>query len=68
VAFRAWLDSPEPEALMTTFTTSRQIPDTPAQVYAAISDPARLARWWGPAGKNYPNEYVFAEVDPRRRS
>lgn len=23
---------------------------TPAQVYAAMSDPARIARWWGPEG------------------
>ena len=35
---------------MTAFTTSRDIAATPTQVFAAISDPARLARWWGPAG------------------
>ena len=35
---------------MTTFNTSREIPATPEQVFAAISDPERLARWWGPAG------------------
>ncbi len=23
---------------------------TPAQVFAALSDPARIARWWGPDG------------------
>lgn len=28
----------------------RRIDATPAEVYAAISDPARLARWWGPDG------------------
>lgn len=33
-----------------TFKTSREIPAPPAAVFAAISDPARLARWWGPAG------------------
>jgi uncharacterized protein YndB with AHSA1/START domain len=74
---------------MTTFTTSREIPATPEQVFAAISDPQRLARWWGPAGftntfdvcefrpggrwkfvmhspegHNYPNENVFAEIEP----
>ena len=73
---------------MTTFNTSRQIPASPAQVFAAISQPERLERWWGPAGftntftlcdfkkdgrwsltmhgpdgANYPNEYVFLEVD-----
>jgi len=34
---------------MTTFKTSREIPATVEQVFAAISDPERLARWWGPA-------------------
>lgn len=29
---------------------SRFIAATPAQVFAAISDPARVARWWGPDG------------------
>jgi uncharacterized protein YndB with AHSA1/START domain len=29
---------------------SRLIPASAAAIYAAISDPARLARWWGPAG------------------
>lgn len=26
------------------------IPATPAQVFAAMSDPTRVARWWGPEG------------------
>ena len=74
---------------MTTFRSTRDIPAPPAEVFAAIADPARLARWWGPAGftntfdvcefrpggrwsftmhgpdgKNYPNENVFAEIEP----
>jgi len=74
---------------MTTFNTSRQIQASPAQVFAAISHPGRLARWWGPAGftntvtvcefkkngrwsltmhgpdgTNYPNEFVFTEIEP----
>ena len=74
---------------MTTFDTSREITATVEQVFAAISNPERLARWWGPAGftntfkvcefkkggrwsfimhgpdgKNYPNENVFAEIEP----
>lgn len=74
---------------MTTFRTSREIPATAEQVFAAFSSPERLARWWGPAGftntfdvcefrsggrwsfvmhgpdgRNYPNENVFAEIDP----
>ena len=35
---------------MTTFRTSRDIPAPPDQVFAAFSDPQRLARWWSPAG------------------
>jgi uncharacterized protein YndB with AHSA1/START domain len=35
---------------MTTFNTSREIPATVEQVFAAISDAERLSRWWGPAG------------------
>lgn len=35
---------------MTAFTTARAFDATPAQVFAACSDPTRLARWWGPAG------------------
>ncbi len=29
---------------------SREIPASAAEVFAALSDPARVARWWGPAG------------------
>ena len=35
---------------MTTFHASRLIAATPTQVFAAIANPERLARWWGPAG------------------
>jgi len=35
---------------MTTFRTSREIPAPPDEVFAAFSDPQRLARWWGPTG------------------
>ena len=74
---------------MTTFSTSRDIPATVEQVFAAFSHPERLARWWGPAGftntfavcdfrpggrwsfamhgpngATYPNESVFAEIEP----
>lgn len=77
---------------MTTFTTAREIPAPPEQVFAAFSDPQRLARWWGPAGftntfhvcefrpggrwelvmhgpdrGDYPNESVFAEIEPPSR-
>lgn len=76
---------------MTTFSTSREIPASVGHVFAAISDPERLKRWWGPAGftnsfnvcefrsggrwsftmhgpdgQNYPNENVFADIEPPR--
>lgn len=44
---------------MTTFKTSREIPATVEDVFAAISDPDRLARWWGPAG--FSNENSICE-------
>jgi uncharacterized protein YndB with AHSA1/START domain len=35
---------------MSIFKTSRQLSASPAQVFAAIADPAKLAQWWGPQG------------------
>jgi uncharacterized protein YndB with AHSA1/START domain len=44
---------------MTTFNTSREFPATVEQVFAAISDPQRLNRWWGPAG--FTNTFSVCE-------
>ncbi len=39
---------------------SRCIPASPAQVFAAMRDPARVARWWGPAGfRNTIDRFEF---------
>lgn len=47
---------------MTIFHHQRQIPATPAQIHAAMADPARLARWWGPAGfRNTFQQFDFRE-------
>lgn len=35
---------------MTTFSTSREFAAPPSAVFAAIENPDRLARWWGPSG------------------
>ena len=35
---------------MVSFNTARDIAASPAAVFAAFSQPERLARWWGPAG------------------
>lgn len=35
---------------MSIFRHSRELPAAPESVFAAIRDPARLARWWGPDG------------------
>lgn len=47
---------------MTTFDTSREIPATPAEVFAAFADPARLAAWWGPDG--FRNTFEVCEFRP----
>jgi uncharacterized protein YndB with AHSA1/START domain len=44
---------------MTTFNTSREIPANVEDVFAAFSDPERLARWWGPAG--FTNTFNICE-------
>jgi uncharacterized protein YndB with AHSA1/START domain len=38
------------EIVLQTFQTSRLFIQTPEAVFAAIADPVRLARWWGPSG------------------
>ena len=39
---------------------SISIAATPAQVFAAMNDPARVARWWGPDGfKNTIRQFDF---------
>jgi len=50
---------------MKTFKTSRDIPATIDQVFAAISQPERLARWWGPAG--FSNTFQACEFRPGGR-
>lgn len=50
---------------MTTFSTAREIPASPDQVFAAISRPERLARWWGPAG--FTNTFTVCEFRPGGR-
>ena len=42
-----------------TFSTSREIPATVDQVFAAFSQPERLARWWGPSG--FTNTFSVCE-------
>jgi uncharacterized protein YndB with AHSA1/START domain len=49
-------ENPRP---MTTFSTSREIPATVDQVFAAFSDAERLARWWGPA--DFTNTFDLCE-------
>lgn len=37
------------------------IPAAPSEVFAAMRDPARVAKWWGPAGfTNTIHKYEFA--------
>ena len=47
------------EKPVTTFSTSREIPATVEQVFAAFSHSERLSRWWGPAG--FTNTFSVCE-------
>jgi uncharacterized protein YndB with AHSA1/START domain len=47
------------------FQTSRDIPATPEQIFAAIAAPERLAKWWGPAG--FINTFELFEFKPGGR-
>ena len=46
-------------------TRNHVIPATPDAVFAAIADPARIARWWGPAG--FTNTIQCFEFHPGGR-
>jgi uncharacterized protein YndB with AHSA1/START domain len=47
---------------MKTFTTSREIPVSAKSIFEAISNPERLAKWWGPAGfTNTFSQFEFRE-------
>ena len=47
---------------MSTFLHKREIAATAAEVFAAIADPSRLARWWGPEG--FTNTFATFEFRP----
>lgn len=50
---------------MCPFQTSRDMPGTPEQIFAAIGTPERLAKWWGPAG--FTNSFEICEFKPGGR-
>ena len=50
---------------MTSFQTERHFSAAPDAVFAAIQDPARLARWWGPHG--FTNRFEVFEFQPGGR-
>jgi uncharacterized protein YndB with AHSA1/START domain len=45
-----------------TLTTTRSLPFSAEEVWAALMDPARIARWWGPAG--FSNEIEAIDLKP----
>lgn len=47
---------------MSLFRTARILPAPPEAVFAAIQDPERLARWWGPEG--FRNTFHTFEFRP----
>ena len=44
------MDASTPDEAAREIATSRVLPFPRGEVYAAITDPQRLARWWGPDG------------------
>ena len=47
---------------MSAFRHYREFPTAPERVFAAIQDPTRLARWWGPEGfSNTFSTFEFRE-------
>lgn len=47
---------------MSTFTSIRNLAADPPAVFAAIRDPARLAKWWGPDG--FSNRFEVFDFRP----
>jgi len=47
---------------MSTFRHARSLAASPEEVFAALQDPERLARWWGPAG--FTNTFETFEFRP----
>ena len=54
--------NPSTELPATDLVTRRLIPFRRTRVLSAFLDPARLARWWGPAG--FANEFEVCEPVP----
>ena len=50
---------------MAKFETSREIAASADEIFAAISDPERLARWWGPNG--FTNTFHVFDFTPGGR-
>jgi uncharacterized protein YndB with AHSA1/START domain len=48
-----------------TFRTSRELSAPPPAVFAAIREPERLARWWGPQG--FTNRFETFDFSPGGR-
>lgn len=48
-----------------TLSTDRELAADPARVFAAFSDPAQLARWWGP--KDFTNTFTHFDFTPGGR-
>jgi uncharacterized protein YndB with AHSA1/START domain len=50
---------------MSKFTSTRNLHAAASAVFAAIQDPARLAKWWGPSG--FSNRFEVFEFQPGGR-
>lgn len=54
-----------PASAPVVFRTARVLPHSPAAVYAAFADAARLAQWWGPLG--FSNTFQLFDFRPGGR-
>lgn len=52
---------------MSTVTITRTFQATPEQVFAAWTEPAAIARWYGPGGFDAPAEHITVDLRPGGR-
>lgn len=51
--------------MSSSFVSQRWLPLSPQQLFSALRDPDRLARWWGPTG--FSNRFERFEFEPGGR-
>lgn len=57
----------EPRSGELLLETERTLPESPAEVFTAFTDPSELEKWWGPAGFTIPELRYRAQVGEQYR-